>query len=116
MIVGFLVLQELLRFVPSTFEIADHQQVAPQIVEAIADQEGVDPLTLSPSLYEIIDPEALEALFASTTRVERQGQVEFPYHGHQITISADSGYTITVEEFDQSASEQNQALEIEQGD
>lgn len=98
-----------------TYEIADHQQVTTRIVEAVADQEGVDPLTLSPPLYETIDPEALEALFAPTTRV-RRGEIEFTYTGYRISISAESGYTITVEELDQSASEQNRALELERGD
>lgn len=80
---------------PVTCQTTDHRQVCTQIVQAVADLEGTDPCELTP-LYEFIDPDALEALFAPTIEHERRGQVEFSYHGYHITIAVDTHHTITV--------------------
>jgi hypothetical protein len=52
-----------------------------EIIEAIADAEGVDPLELSIPLYDAIHPEALDSLFRDTT-----GHLTFEYHDYLVTV------------------------------
>lgn len=58
------------------------------IVGEVADREGVDPLDLEPPLHEIVDPDALEALFSDsidgTTREDVA--VEFDYCGYRVLV------------------------------
>lgn len=44
------------------------------VVEAVADREDVDPGTLKPPLYTVIDTEALDAIFASTPGDSRSSE------------------------------------------
>ncbi|MCU4754003.1 hypothetical protein OB919_18805 [Halobacteria archaeon AArc-curdl1] len=63
-----------------------------KLVVKVAEKEGVDPLKLSPPLYEVIDPDALDQLFASTpTAGRKEGQVTFSYNGYEVTVCGD-GY------------------------
>jgi len=55
------------------------------IVEAVgasAEQPAAD----LPPLYEVVDPDALDALFANSQTV---GAVSFEYAGHDVTVRAD---------------------------
>ena len=62
------------------------------IVEAVAEAEGVSPIELTPPLYDVIDPEALDQIFAVTpTQARMAGQVTFSYTGYEVTVSGD-GY------------------------
>lgn len=89
---------------PTQYTIADGQQVSTRVLEAVADYNGVDPLELRPPLYEIIDPEALEALFAPTAAgAERNGRIEFTYADCRITLAAGAEGTITVDDATASA-------------
>lgn len=58
------------------------------IVELIADLEGVDLVELSPPLYSVIDPEALDSLFHSSGD-DVTGHVDFEYHGYQVRVRSD---------------------------
>lgn len=59
------------------------------IVDAVNDVENCDPLTLPP-LWDVIDPEALDELFAPTRRGRpRTGHVGFVYAGHEVTVAVD---------------------------
>lgn len=49
------------RNAPST--PADSELLSETIVSAVAAAEGVDPIDVSPRLYDVIDPDALEYLF-----------------------------------------------------
>lgn len=83
--------------VPTQHDATDTQQVSTRILEAVADHRGVDPLELRPPLYEVVDPEALEALFAPTVAgADRGGRVELTYAGCRITITGGSDRAITV--------------------
>lgn len=65
------------------------------IVEAVAAREGVDETTLPP-LGDVIDPDALNALFldgVDTTR-RRRPTVSFRYCGYEITIGEDRAITL----------------------
>ena len=64
-------------------------ELSMKIVTAIADHVGVDPLALHPPLYEVIDLEALEALFRSPTGGKNPAidRVVFSYDGIYVGIS-----------------------------
>lgn len=70
----------------------DTSNISQTVVEMVAEAEGVDPLELTPLLYEIIDPDALDHLFAGTpvdSRMDRK--VTFEYNGYEVTAWG-SGY------------------------
>lgn len=60
------------------------------IVGEVADLEGADPLDLEPPLHEIVDPDALEALFADSIdgTVREDVAVEFHYCGYRVLVDA----------------------------
>lgn len=62
--------------------------VGTEIVEQIAAREGVDPVDLNVRLYDIINPDALEALTNGTIDQQLQAnlRVEFTYHGYVVTV------------------------------
>ncbi|WP_458191031.1 HalOD1 output domain-containing protein [Haladaptatus sp. NG-WS-4] len=68
------------------------------IQAAIAARDGPDP-SECPPLYEAIDPDALDTLFAPLHREsERHGKVIFEYCGYEVTFHADR--TIELESID----------------
>ena len=87
----------------NTNSIDDQKQrrgpsVVVRIHDAIATRDGADPSDCQP-LYEVIDPDALETLFAPTQAgTDRHGTVTFEYCGYQVTV--DSNRTVTVEPLD----------------
>lgn len=68
------------------------------IIQAVADQTGRDPMDLPP-LHNYIDPDALNSLFECTRTVERNsGEIEFIYDEYLITVSFDETRVIAVTE------------------
>lgn len=68
-----------------------------RVLERVAEQRGVDPVELPP-LYESIDPDALETLFAPAgTRSRNAGRVTFEYAGCRVTVGTDG--TVLVERY-----------------
>lgn len=67
------------------------ESLASAVVTEIAEQEGTDPAEIDPSLYEILDPDALNGLFASTNNghARSNGRVEFTYCGYEVTAYSD---------------------------
>ncbi|AGB39916.1 HalOD1 output domain-containing protein [Natronococcus occultus] len=62
------------------------EDVHERIVVGVATLEDVDPMALPP-LFDAVDPDALEAIFADPERnTVRIGTIEFPYAGHTIRI------------------------------
>jgi len=61
------------------------------IVDLISDLEGIDPVELSPPLYSVINPEALDTLFHSSTgdTPQTSGHVQFEYRGYEICVQSD---------------------------
>ena len=59
-----------------------------EVVTTVAEVEDVDPLELTPPLYEVIDPDALESLFANDRTL---GKVIFNYNGYEVSVFSD-GY------------------------
>lgn len=80
--------------VPSDFE----QAISTTVVRRVANEAGVEPTALPP-LYEWIDPDALDALFASRPGgKDRSGRIEFPYLDYEIAVDCEDETTITVTE------------------
>ena len=62
--------------------------VGTEIVERIADREGVDPEDLDVLLYDVINVDALEALASGTNNRQPQTNLsfEFKYCGYTVTV------------------------------
>jgi hypothetical protein len=69
------------------------------VVEAVAEAEGVDSVELTPPLYEAVDPDALNRLFAATPSAGRmEGRVSFRYNGYEVTVWGDGYVSIASRE------------------
>ena len=66
------------------------------VIEAVADQRGVEPLELPEKLYDVIDPESLDSLFTSGTMTD--GTVSFSFCGHRVTVTADGDVSVEEEQ------------------
>lgn len=77
--------------------------ISERLVEKLARREGTTPAELHPPLYEVVDLEALDAVFASlhggTTR-DASGRIEFEYEGYRVRVEDDE--TIVVDELEES--------------
>ncbi|RZV06048.1 hypothetical protein BDK88_4000 [Natrinema hispanicum] len=74
-----------------------------RVVEAVAWKEGVSPTELSPPLFSVIDPEALDTLVqedadSNTSQVE----IEFTYLDYVVQIRNDPTVSISVQDGDKS--------------
>jgi hypothetical protein len=56
------------------------------VVRTVADVKGIDPLELEECLHDVIDPEALERLFAPVDAGTRQGVVVFRLAGCRVEV------------------------------
>lgn len=75
-----------------TFEEAPASQ---RVIEAVADETGDDPTEVGP-LYHVIDPDALDRLFAPTPRGGRtEGFVEFGFAGCDVVVRGDGTVEVT---------------------
>lgn len=57
-----------------------------KVVEAVADELDVDPTDLEIPLIEVVDPDALDALFKGQGR---SGVIRFSYYGYQVVVQED---------------------------
>lgn len=62
------------------------------VIEAVANETGTGSAGVSQQLYEVIDPDALDALFAS--RNSTDGTVTFAYCGYSVTVTANGDVTL----------------------
>lgn len=77
---------------------------AESVIEAVAAVTGTDPRRLTP-LYDVIDPEALDALFLADDSQPREsigGTVTFQFEGCEVTVHAD-GRTVVASDPDSPA-------------
>ncbi|MXV62893.1 hypothetical protein GS429_12610 [Natronorubrum sp. JWXQ-INN-674] len=85
-----------------TAELAQNdprEPITETIITTIADAEGVDVLELPP-LWNVVDPEALEELFAPSKRGQprcQTGCVTVQYYGYEITIEYGEPVTVSIE-------------------
>ncbi|TYL38986.1 hypothetical protein CV102_10485 [Natronococcus pandeyae] len=80
--------------------------VSQRVVRAVAIEIDADPLEMEP-LYDVIDSEALNALFEPTKRdaTRSTGTVAFRYAGCAVTVHADGGVEVTAERASRPASQ-----------
>lgn len=75
---------------PAWTATTDSTPASLAVVDAVADAEGVDATELSPPLYDAIDTDALDKLFAATRLNEgMSGHVAFSYLGYDVTVTDD---------------------------
>lgn len=71
------------------------KSVSFEVIAAVAEREGIDPVELEPpeydALYDVINPEALDALFATREngRSRPSGRVEFPFCDYHVVVTSD---------------------------
>lgn len=78
-----------------------------EIIERVADREGVDPVDLAVPLYEVIDLHSLDALtdVAGDRQHGAYRRVEFLYYGYTITVDGNGGVTIDEQPLDKKSDE-----------
>ena len=69
------------------------EYVSTKIAREVAAKKGVDPTFLTPRLGEVIDPDAIDALFG---RDGMEGRLEFTYCGHRVIVQGDNGVSVSV--------------------
>lgn len=72
--------------------------VSETILETVVERTGTEPTALPP-LYDSVDPDSIDSLFASTAyagRAGRAGYIEFPYAGHLVMVTFDDGPIVAV--------------------
>ena len=67
-----------------------------EVVERVAEREGVRPTHLSEPLNDYVDPDALDALFddAGDRGTSREGSVEFTYCGYRVLARSSGSVTL----------------------
>ena len=83
----------------------ESESVSETIVSAVAAHTGSDPLDLAP-LYQAVDPDALDALFATDDPMRSPDRVSFTYCGCEVVVSAEG---VTVESANRNASKAGDA-------
>lgn len=73
------------------------QSLSRKVVEAVAEREGVPPSELRESLFAVVDPDALDVLFAGKADGAPRGggRVSFTYVGYDVTVYSDGRVQIT---------------------
>lgn len=81
------------------YAVTEPRSVSLQILDLVAELEGVDPVQLRPPLHSSVDPDVLDAIVSETANGdERSADVEFSYLGYRISISISGDPTISVTE------------------
>lgn len=62
------------------------------VIEAVAEETGTEPEDLPETLHDVVDPDALDALFAGKNKTE--GVVMFRFCGFDVTVTADREVTL----------------------
>ncbi|WP_126664839.1 HalOD1 output domain-containing protein [Haloterrigena salifodinae] len=71
-----------------------------EVISAVAEQEGIDPVEIEPpeydALYDVINPEALDSLFAPREDGSSRGsgRVEFVFCGYRVVVTSDGNVDV----------------------
>lgn len=82
-------------------DTTDRQSLSFDVVAAVAEREGVDPVDLEPpeyeALYDVVNPEALDALFATRENGHERpvGRIEFPFCGYRVVVTSDGDVDVS---------------------
>ncbi|WP_436930356.1 HalOD1 output domain-containing protein [Halosimplex halobium] len=58
------------------------------VVEAVAEAKGVAPTEMEETLYDAVDPDALDRLFTDRETGELAGRVVFELDAHEVTVQS----------------------------
>lgn len=72
------------------------EAISLEIVEKVAERNGVEPQDLTPPLHSAIDTEALNKLFESTKSGPREGAVTFEYNGYTVKVVATGSVDVEI--------------------
>lgn len=82
----------------------DATSISFDVITAVAEKEGVDPVELEPpkyeALYDVVNPEALDSLFSSRQdgSSRASGRVEFTFCGYDVVVTSDGEVELEEEE------------------
>lgn len=65
--------------------------VTEKVIDTISTAEGESPIELTPPLYDVVDPEALDVVAES---IGPEGTVTFEYCGHEVRVDGDGEISI----------------------
>ncbi|WP_226006300.1 HalOD1 output domain-containing protein [Natrinema salinisoli] len=77
------------------------QSISFDVIAAVAEAEGIDPVELEPpeydALYDVINPEALDSLFATRENGKERptGRVEFHFCGYDVVVTNDGDVDVS---------------------
>lgn len=66
------------------------------VIEAVAGHKGVDPLDLKPALFDVIDPDALDALIDNGESVHAPSDTTVRFTYNECRVNVSSGGTVEV--------------------
>jgi hypothetical protein len=66
----------------------DETQPSIAVVEALAEAKGIEPVEMGETLYEAVDPDALDRLFDDCADDEVTGRVVFELGAHEVTVQS----------------------------
>ncbi|MFC6974156.1 HalOD1 output domain-containing protein [Halomicroarcula sp. GCM10025709] len=70
------------------------RSVTHTVISAVARYEGVDPASLTPPLFDVVDPDALDALFADRYVGTPGLRCAFTYRGHRVEVESSGSVTV----------------------
>lgn len=78
------------------FQSSTNESLSTKIITEVAAAKGVSPIDVQPPLYDVIDSDALDSLFADQNGASRVGQVSFNYAGHEVTVESSGEVDVQV--------------------
>lgn len=80
-----------------TNEVQPTKPISHQVIESVADANGVDPTDLDVRLYDVVDPDALDHLFRTELNggSPPNGQVTFTLAGCEVVVTSTGNVTVT---------------------
>lgn len=78
-------------------ETGDSETLSTAVITAVAEHEGVDPTELDSRLYEVIDPDALDALFSGQRNDTGSpiARLTFSFNGSEVHVTSDGGVWVS---------------------
>lgn len=64
----------------------ESRSVCQAVIDGVAAVEGTPPTELTPPLYDVVDPEALDKVFGGKASL---GKVVFNYNSYEVSVEAD---------------------------
>lgn len=68
------------------------QSISRQVLEVVAAEAGTTPLALETPLYEVVDPDALDALYGANGAAPT---IEFTYLGYSVSIDGEGDVSVS---------------------